>query len=672
MKGSIAVSSAASLLMLSNMAYAWSPSDSYVPANVTCPSNFNLIREASGISDKESDWLAKRDNLTTPILKKWLSDKMTNVTDHDSLLSSVFNSNNGSSSFHTPRVAIACSGGGYRAMLSGAGMLSALDNRTDGANEHGLGGILQSATYLAGLSGGNWLTGTLAYNNWTSVQDIVNNMTQSDSIWDISDSIINPGGWNIFSTVDRWDDISDDVQDKKDAGFNVSLTDVWGRALSYNFFPTLKDAGAGYTFSTLQKSDVFENAEMPFIISVADGRYPGTYILDTNSTLFEFNPFEMGSWDPSLNAFADIQYLGTEVDNGKPLNDSACVEGFDNVGFVLGTSSSLFNQFILQLNSTSISNFLKSFIGDFLKDLSEDSDDVALYSPNPFYGSEYYQDNITQGTLSKAEVLYLTDGGEDGENIPLVPLLQQEREVDVIFALDNSADTESSWPAGLSLISTYERQFGMLGKDMAFPYVPDEETFINAGLTDKPTFFGCNASNMTSLEYIPPLIVYVPNKQYSFASNTSTFKMSYSDSERLKMIKNGFEAMSRNNLTEDSNFDMCISCAIIRRSQERLGLSTPKECQQCFDTYCWDGKRDETALSEENSLANSSDSSSISFITTSGSASATGGSSSSSSSSASASSTSSKASSKNAGSSSTSVTFSQLFAFVISITLGVL
>ncbi|KAJ4136632.1 Lysophospholipase 1 [Fusarium falciforme] len=57
-----------------------------------------------------------------------------------------------------PKIAVACSGGGYRAMLSGAGMLAAMDNRTDGANEHGLGGLLQGATYLAGLSGGNWLT----------------------------------------------------------------------------------------------------------------------------------------------------------------------------------------------------------------------------------------------------------------------------------------------------------------------------------------------------------------------------------------------------------------------------------------------------------------------------------------------------------------------------------
>ena len=89
--------------------------------------------------------------------------------------------------------------------------------------EHGLGGLLQGATYLAGLSGGNWLTSTLAWNNWTSVQAIVDNTTESNSIWDISHSILTPGGINIFKTGSRWDDISDDVQAKQDAGFNISL-----------------------------------------------------------------------------------------------------------------------------------------------------------------------------------------------------------------------------------------------------------------------------------------------------------------------------------------------------------------------------------------------------------------------------------------------------------------
>lgn len=51
----------------------------------------------------------------------------------------------------------------------------------------------------------------------------------------------------------------------------------------------------------------------------------------------------MGSWDPSLSAMVNLTYVGTHLSNGKPDNDTACVTGFDEAGFVIGTSSSLFN-----------------------------------------------------------------------------------------------------------------------------------------------------------------------------------------------------------------------------------------------------------------------------------------------------------------------------------------
>lgn len=336
--------SAAVLTSLTENVNAWSPNNSYVPANVTCDDDINLVREASGLSDNETEWLKKRDAYTKEALHSFLNRATSNFSD-TSLLSTLF----GSNSSNMPKIAVACSGGGYRAMLSGAGMLAAMDNRTDGANEHGLGGLLQGATYLAGLSGGNWLTSTLAWNNWTSVQAIVDNTTESNSIWDISHSILTPGGINIFKTGSRWDDISDDVQDKKDAGFNISLADVWGRALAYNFWPSLHRGGVGYTWSTLREADVFKNGEMPFPITVADGRYPGTTVINLNATLFEFNPFEMGSWDPTLNAFTDVKYLGTNVTNGKPVNKGQCIAGFDNTGFITATSSTLFNQFFTKI-----------------------------------------------------------------------------------------------------------------------------------------------------------------------------------------------------------------------------------------------------------------------------------------------------------------------------------
>lgn len=488
------------------------------------------------------------------------------------------------------KIGLSFSGGGYRAMLNGAGQLAALDNRTRGGFESGLGGLLQASTYLVGLSGGNWMVGTIAYNNFTSVQHILD----QDSIWDLSHSIMNPGGWNIKKTYNYYKNISDALDDKRNAGFDVSITDTWGRALSHQFFPGLDDGGDALTWSTLQDVDVFKNYEMPFPIVVADGRTPGTYVISGNSTVFEFNPFEMGSWDPAVYQFSQVKYLGTEVKDGKPSLNGKCIGGFDNAGFIMGTSSSLFNQFILQINTTSLSSTIKSLLTSILQDLSNDDNDIAVYKPNPFKDS----DVAGSKSIASNDTLYLCDGGEDLQNIPLYPLLQEQRQVDVIFAYDNSADTNQYWPNGASMVASYQRQFGNQSNGTSFPYVPDVATFVNSNLTAKPTFFGCDAKNLTSLTttqnktsvYDIPLLVYTANRPFSYWSNTSTFQMKYETKERNAIIQNGFEVATRMNLTLDNEWKACVGCAIIRRQQERQGLEQSDQCKKCFEKYCWDGK----------------------------------------------------------------------------------
>ena len=51
----------------------------------------------------------------------------------------------------------------------------------------------------------------------------------------------------------------------------------------------------------------------------------------------------MGSFDPSLSAMANVRFLGTHLVAGAPANASACVTGFDQASFMIGTVSSLFN-----------------------------------------------------------------------------------------------------------------------------------------------------------------------------------------------------------------------------------------------------------------------------------------------------------------------------------------
>lgn len=332
---------------------------------------------------------------------------------------------------------------------------------------------------------------------------------------------------------------------------------------------------------------------MPLV--VADSRYPDNlYISPENSTVYEISPWELGTFDPTIYGFAPLEYLGSNFSGGSLPDNEKCVRGFDSGSYIMGTSSTLFNQFFLNLGSTSIPGFFKDAIGDTLKEVGKKNEDIALYGPNPFKGFAK-----STNPFADQDKLVLVDGGEDKENLPLAPLIQPERKVDVIFAIDSSADTENSWPNGTSLVASYERSLNSSGiaNHTAFPYVPDTNTFVNHKMNSEPTFFGCNASNTS---HPTPLIVYIPNHPYTYHSNVSTFQDSYKDSERDNIILNGFNAATMGNGTSDKNWPTCVGCAILSRSFDRTKTQYPSICNKCFDTYCWDGTTEDSTPSGYN------------------------------------------------------------------------
>lgn len=566
------------LTLLVTSVAAWSPTGGYAPGKTTCPSG-SLLRTAEGLSLSEELWVQQRNAVTDKYLADFL--ELAGMTDFD-VESFLSNTTDGRSI----KVGLAFSGGGYRAMTCGAGQLAALDSRIANADSQGLGGLLQASTYISGLSGGSWLVGTVAINNYLSVEELI----ATNEIWQLENTILNYGGWNIFKGIKYWTDIFSDISSKLFAGFEVTITDLWGRALSHQFFTSKVAYGNSAVWSQLQTMEAFSTYQMPFPILVAIGRAPGSIIINGNSTIFEFNAFEMGSWDPSVYLFTQTEYLGTKVKNGVAQGD--CIGGFDNAGFVMGTSSSLFNYLLVELDSA-VPYLLRGIVTPLLNLVFGNFDaDIALYEPNPFEGNTIG----VSTSVAKSDELYLVDGGEDGQNIPLYPILQADRDVDVVFAYDNSADTDDNYPDGASLVASFQRQFWQQGNGTLFPYVPDTDTFLSEGLTQQPTFFGCSAAALKPLLkegqdeddiYKSPLIVYTANREFSYDSGKSTYKLSYSNEERDAMIQNGFEVASRNNRTLDSEFAACVGCAIVRREQERQGIEQSEQCQLCFSKYCW-------------------------------------------------------------------------------------
>ena len=94
-------------------------------------------------------------------------------------------------------------------------------------------------------------------------------------------------------------------------------------------------------------------------------------------------------------------------------------------------------------------------------------------------------------------------------------------------------------PPSASLQATYRRSLEDIQNTTGFPSIPSVTTFQNLGLNTRPTFFGCDATNFTTGDNIPALIVYLPNAPYVYNSNISTFDPSYNITERNAIVANG-------------------------------------------------------------------------------------------------------------------------------------
>jgi lysophospholipase len=159
----------------------------YTPSVVDCPSTKPSIRNASHLSQNETNWLYIRRNNTIGPLRDLLVRSNITGFDVNSYINNI--SSNGSL---LPNIGIAVSGGGYRALMNGAGAIAAFDNRTTNSTSKGqLGGLLQASTYIAGLSGGSWLVGSLYANNLSTMESILSTDNATSSLWQFANSVIN-------------------------------------------------------------------------------------------------------------------------------------------------------------------------------------------------------------------------------------------------------------------------------------------------------------------------------------------------------------------------------------------------------------------------------------------------------------------------------------------------
>lgn len=125
----------------------------------------------------------------------------------------------------------------------------------------------------------------------------------------------------------------------------------------------------------------------------------------------------------------------------------------------------------------------------------------------------------------------------------------------------------------------------------SFPYFPPTSAMVKQGLNKRPSFFG---SVCTSTTPATPLLVYIPNYNINFATNTSTFSPLYSVEDQMGFFNNGF-AVGTQNQSDGGPWSSCLACALVDAQVARNGGARSVQCDQCFAEYCYRGTSDATA-----------------------------------------------------------------------------
>lgn len=219
-----------------------------------------------------------------------------------------------------PTLAMANSGGGWRSAFTSLGGLRAFDDKFPASVEQKTGGLLQSLTYYAGLSGGSWPVASLALYDYPAVDDL-------GASWKVNVNRIS--ATNDSQSAATITTMFKQLVPKFEAGFNVSAMDLIGRIIGYEFVPGA-NGGLHSTWSSVAQLSNFKNFSGPMPVLQANSidknspMFDGVWIAAGNGTIYEWTPFEFGSFDVG---FTPTKYVGSKLNSHGNATD--CVEGLD-------------------------------------------------------------------------------------------------------------------------------------------------------------------------------------------------------------------------------------------------------------------------------------------------------------------------------------------------------
>lgn len=543
----------------------------YAPSREPCPST-PLVRAASdGVAPDEAAWVSKRYAKATSALKTWLArtDKSFPTLADDQY----------------PTIGLVDGGGGLRGFFVCAGFHKAYD--INEPVKTAFSGLYQAITYETGLSGSADSLYSYAGNNWPLTSKL------QEQLWipSAASGINNPDNGSAVTLAT----IQEQVLTKAAAGFEITLLDVWARYLSYAFLLSA-DHGLGQHLSDLTSLSRFADFDVPYPIVTSLGiekMGDGCGLPPKNASQYEFTPHEFGSWEKGIDNFMRTKYIGTAMNAGKPVVPNTagpnCVTGFDNMGWVMATSTNTFNQ-ICGTVQDAINGLIPGPLLASLRDLFRNilgTGIRTLYSimPNPFFGLD------SAPLVSKAADLFLIDGGETYQVPPIWPFLYRP-EVDTLIISDNSADNPANYrtndsttvfinyPSGEQIWNTYT-QAKANNVQHRMPAIPNPTVFMQKNLNKKPmTFFGCNQP----ADSPQMMFLYLPNREVVYNTDFLATDVQTSPYRTRGTIDNGVAIATNNG---DPQFATCVACGLMKRSALKAGKKLPAACSACFTKYCF-------------------------------------------------------------------------------------
>ncbi|MCK4265350.1 hypothetical protein KAW80_03260 [Candidatus Babeliales bacterium] len=440
------------------------------------------IRQSSSIPEEEKNYLNKKE----PIVQSTLS-KLGIKT-------------NGKA----PRIALCCSGGGYRALISTVGLLEGLEEVE----------LLDAITYMATLSGSTW-----ALSTWIS---------ENGNIKGLKNYLI-PLIENDLKTTKL------DESNLKRMFFTKILSlkpltsiDIWGGLLGNKFLSN--KGNKKFETHLYEERTKIEDARKPFPI------YTAIEVSNSKKIWTEFTHYEFGS--DELGGYIPVWAFGKRFNNGRTVHQTTSPEP---LCFCQGIWGSAF--------TASLSEVLDNFENKLPKEIRINIKNIlnvirlSNTRMSPALIANYTK-GLSRSPIKKKSNMTLVDAGLDF-NLPLPALLRNDRKVDIIIVCDASAnvDTLTDFKAAINYANRS-------GKNYNINYDGVSQKTISV-------FKGDSRTKTPTIIFLP----LIKNSEYSQNfdpktadyCNTFNFKYTRPQFEKLSGLTKAAVTQNRNKILEIIN-----------------------------------------------------------------------------------------------------------------------